>query len=108
MGAVTAAGEHFVPRSTATDPFDRSEDAFDVYRPVGCGLLGMGNDHLLEISISLGRRRRHHPQLEKVFEVAEPVELGELLFIVRREGVPIARRHLEGILRADGCFQVNV
>jgi hypothetical protein len=43
-----------------------------------------------------------------VFEVAEPVELGKLLFIVRREGIPIARRHLEEILRADGGFQVDV
>jgi hypothetical protein len=43
-----------------------------------------------------------------MFEVAEPVELGELLFAGRRERVPVSRSHLEEVLGADGRFKVDV
>ena len=95
LGAVAVAGEDLVPVDAPPRPLDGGEDALDVHRPVPNRLGRVVHDQLPKVIGVAERVGNEGPDVHEVVEIAELIELPEVVRGFHRQRVVIPASDLE-------------
>ena len=106
LRAVAVPAEHRV--LVESSPETGGEDGFQVDAAVPCRLFGVLDDNAAEVVGALERPRDQLEDLDEMCEVAELVQLAELLRGAARERVVVPPCDLEQRFRSNRAFEVHV